>query len=70
MKKEMTLKEFIDEAVKQSPISTLQLAGKLIELEAIEHYINLMYGVDLDIKVVATEKREGRFYGKGLIEKL
>jgi len=66
---EMTIKEFMDSV----PIMAKMERGlitKLIELEAIDDYINVMFGVELDIKVRPAEKREGRFYGKSLIEKL
>lgn len=64
------LKDFLDEAVKDSPVKSLQLAQKLIELQGIEHYINLLYGVDLEIYVKPVEKREGRWLGRGIIDNL
>lgn len=72
MEKENTpnipLSEFIDTVAKDSPIKMLEVAAKLIELEAIDNYLNLMYGVRLDVKVKAAEKKMGRFYGRGLID--
>jgi hypothetical protein len=63
MKEEMTLREFIDAQMKEC-------ITKLVELEVIGNWLNAMYGIELDIKIKLAEKREGRFYGKGLIEKL
>jgi len=68
MKEEMTLKEFVENVSKQSSFGSLGVISKLIELEAIDNYLNMMWGVELDIKVKVTEKREGRFYGKSAIE--
>lgn len=70
MKESMSLKEFIDGLFETSPMGAIQAGGKLIELEAIENWLNLMYGVNLDIRVIPTEQKEGRFYGKSLIEKI
>lgn len=67
---EKTLKEFIDETTEKSPMKGLQVLTKLIELEAIENYLNLFYGIELDIKVKPAERREGRFYGKSVAEEL
>jgi|JI7StandDraft_1071085.scaffolds.fasta_scaffold634511_1 hypothetical protein len=67
---QMTLKEFIDETTKKSPLKGLQVLTKLIELEAIENYLNLFYGIELDIKVKQAERREGRFYGKSVAGEL
>ena len=72
MEKENTqpipLSEFIDTVAKTSPFKMLDVAAKLVELEAIDNYLNLMYGVRLDIKVKPAEKKVGRFYGRGLID--
>lgn len=75
MKEEMTIEEFIEGAIKEDfSIKKFgminNLAGKMLELEAIDRWVNLMYGVELEIKVKPAERREGRFYGKGLIESL
>lgn len=64
------LKQFLDEVSKESPMKLLQLAKQLLELEQIEHYLNLMYGIDLEIYVKPVEKREGRWLPKGVIDKL
>lgn len=64
----MKLKEFMDGAFKQSPMNALQTARDLVELEMIERKLNLMWGVELEIKVIPTKVEEGRFYGKGVIE--
>lgn len=67
----MNLKDFIEDISKQKgPMNAIGLATKLIELEGITQYLNLMYGVELDIKVLPAPKLEGRYYGTGLIEKL
>lgn len=65
---EITLKELIEKQMKISPIGAMQCLNKLVELEAIENWLNTMYGIELEIKVKPAEKREGRFYGKGLTE--
>lgn len=70
MEENLTIKEFFEEVSKNSPVKMLDTARKLIELESIERYINLVYGVELEIRVKPAEKMEGRFFGKGLIEKL
>lgn len=77
MTKEMTLKEFVGEITKSFPtIKGLGIARSLVErliqLEAIENWLNVMYGVELDIKVKTAKRKEGRFYPKevaDLIEK-
>jgi len=68
----MKLKEFIEGAIKESPIKILQtgILGKLIELESIENYLNAMYGIELDIEVKPVAQREGRFYGKGVLDSI
>lgn len=75
MKDTMTMKEFIDEVVKQDFTikklgMTANLAGKLLELESIEKWLNTMYGVELEITVKPVERKEGRFFGKSLIDSL
>ena len=70
MNEEMNLKQFIEEAFKTNIFGAVDMAKKLIELEAIENYLNLMFGIELDIKVKPVEVREGRFYGKSVIEKI
>ena len=65
-----TLKEFIEGVVKKYPQETFHLAIKLIDLEAIEQYLNLSFGVELDIRIKPIKPKEGRFYGKGVIGKL
>jgi hypothetical protein len=70
MKEEMKLKEFLEKIVKDSPIKSFDVLKKCIELESIENWLNAMYGVDLEIIVKLADKREGRFYGKSVLEKL
>lgn len=72
MKEEMTIKEFIDYWAQNNNIKMMErgLITKLIELEGIDNYLNVMFGIKLDIKVRPAEKMEGRFYGKSLVEKL
>jgi hypothetical protein len=48
----------------------LNLLSKLVELESIEKWILVMYGVELEIYVKPAEVPEGRFYGKGIVEAL
>jgi len=66
----MDLKQFIEKMFEENPMGAMNTARDLIELVAIEQRLNLMWGVELDIKVVPIEQKEGRFYGKGLIETL
>jgi hypothetical protein len=66
----MDLKQFIEKMFEKNPMNALNTARDLIELEAIEQRLNLMWGVELDIKVKQVEQKEGRFYGKGIIETL
>lgn len=66
----MKLKEFIEQIIKESPISFFPIAEKLIKLEAIEQSLNLMYGVEFDIEVKPAPRKEGRFWGQSLIKKI
>lgn len=66
----MTLKEFVDEAIKNSPFAAINIARDLIELESIERRLNIMFGVELDVRVKKSEVKEARFYGKGLIDEI
>lgn len=66
----MELKEFMEQVFKDSPMAALGTAEKLLQLEHIENYLNLMWGINLDIKIVPAEQHEGRFYGKGVIDKV
>ncbi len=68
MKEDMTLKEFMEESFKLSPMNALQTARDLIELEGVERKMNIMWGVELDIRIKVADKQEGRFYGKSVIE--
>lgn len=66
----MKLKEYFDGMMKSSMMKALPLAQKLVELEAIEHHLNLMYGIELEINVKAIERKESKFIGKGIVELL
>ena len=66
--KTLTLKEFIEKMYEKNPFQALQTARYLIELEGIERNLNIVWGVELDIKVKPAKKIEGRWYGKGLIK--
>lgn len=66
----MELKQYLEELVKRSPMQGLQILPKLIELEGIENYLNVMFGIELDIKVKISEPKEGRYYGKGIIDSI
>jgi hypothetical protein len=66
----MKLKEYLEQVVKDSPLKSFDLLKKCIELESIENWLNVMYGIDLDITVVPTAPREGRYYGQGIIDKV
>jgi predicted hydrocarbon binding protein len=68
MKEEMTLKEFMEETFKTNMFQAMNTARDLIELESIERRINVLWGVELDIKIKPVEKKEGRFYGKSVLE--
>ena len=64
----MKLKDFMEMAFKENIFQAMNSARDLIELESIEQRLNLIWGVELDINVVPAQKKEGRFYGKGVIE--
>lgn len=66
----MKLKDFVEASIKKSPMNSMQLIGKLIELQAIEQYINLMFGVELDINVKPAPRRAGRFFGDATINRM
>lgn len=66
----MPLKQFLESAVKDSPMQVLTCAEKLMQLEQIENYLNLLWGIDLEINVVPAVKHEGRYFGKSLIDKI
>ncbi len=63
-----TIKEFMEGAFKENPFNALNTMRDLIELEAIEQRLNVIWGVELDIKVNPAPIREGRFYGKSMVE--
>jgi len=67
----MPIKKFCEDVLKQNgPLPALNLAVKLMELESIENWLRLMYGVELEVNVVPAEVLEGRWYGKGIAEQL
>ena len=66
--KEMTLSEFIEMMFKENPFGALEATKKLIELEAIEHWMNIMWGVNLDIKIKPTEQKGTDYIPQSLIE--
>lgn len=68
MKENMTLKEFMEEIFKQNMFQAMNTARDLIELEAIEKRINILWGIELEIKVKPVKKKEGRFYGKSVLD--
>jgi hypothetical protein len=64
----MKLKEFINETFEKNPFEAVSIVSKLIELQAIEQYLNVILGIELDIEVKPVKPLEGRFYGKSLID--
>lgn len=66
----MKLKEYFDGMMKTSMMDALPLAQKLVELEAIEHHLNLMYGIELEIEVKTVERKESKWIGMGIVELL
>jgi len=68
----MKLKEYIEKITKEDLISLWDkgILIKLLELEALENYFNAMLGIEFNIEVKPVERKERRFYGKGLEEKL
>lgn len=68
----MKLKEFIEEGFRNhfAKMIAKDVVSKLIELEAIENYLNVMLGIELEITVKQTEKREGRHFGNSAISSL
>lgn len=71
----MIFKEFLDELAKPEDgaikrMKTLaQLAPKVLELEAIERWFNVMYGVEFEINIKPTKRWDGRNYKAETIEK-
>ena len=74
MTKQLTLKEYIERIIKEDPTDLLfkhsGVLPKLLELEAIENYFIAILGIELDIKIKPIKRPGGRFYGKGVVEKL
>lgn len=68
MEKETNLKEFVAEMFNQNPFHAMTTARDLVELEGIERHMNLMWGVELDIKVKPAKKQETRFVPQSLID--
>ena len=68
----MTLKQFIEEGFKNhfAKMMAKDVVSKLIELEAIENYLNVMLGIELEITIKPAEKREGRHFGHSAITSL
>ena len=66
----MEIKDFMQEMFKENPKLAIETAKKLIDLESIENYLNIMWGVNLKVTIEPAEPREGRFYGKGIVESL
>lgn len=64
----MTLKQFVEKSFEENFINAMDMAREMIELEAIERRLNVMYGVQLDIRVKPQPKQQGRFYGESLIK--
>jgi hypothetical protein len=64
----MSLKQFIEKIVSKNPIAGIDTMRDLIELEAIEQRLNVLWGVELDIKIKKAPIKEGRFYGKSLLK--
>jgi len=65
----MKLKEYIEKAgiVK---LMAKDVISKLMELEHICNWLNVMLGIEVEITVKPAKQKEGRFYGKGIIDKL
>jgi len=71
MKKEMDLKQFIEEMYKKAPFVAMDtIIRDLIELERIENMLNVLWGVELDIKIKPVKREERKFLPKGIVEKL
>ena len=68
----MELKEYIDKIRKEDLFSFLDkgIILKLLELEALENYFNVMLGIEFDIQVKQVEIKPRRFIGKGMVEEL
>ena len=65
----MKLKDYIEEMgiVK---LMSKDVMTKLLELESISNWMSVMLGVELDITVNPVIPKEGRFYGKSLVDKM
>jgi hypothetical protein len=66
----MTLKEFVEQMFERSPFYALETAKTLIELQAIEQHLNLIWGVELEITVKEAPRQQGKWYGKHTIKAL
>lgn len=66
----MTLKEFMDAMYAKSPINAMTTVRDLIELEGLSKKFQMMWGVDLDIKVKPWARTESQFIGKGVLDSL
>lgn len=57
----------MEDMFKKNIWHAMNTARDLIELEAIEQRMNVLWGVELDIQVKPAKKQEGRFFGKNVI---
>jgi len=65
----MTIKEYID-GLPLHHIMGTQVVQKLVELESIDRYLNVMLGVGIDVNIKPVEMPESRFYGRGIVEQV
>ena len=65
----MKLIEFLEKEFEHIPIGMLDATKKMIELEAIDNFFNLMYGVELEINIIPVEPKAGKFFSKAIAEK-
>ena len=65
----MKLKEYIDKAgiVK---LMAKDVVSKLMELEHICNWLNVMLGIEVEITIKPAKPQTGRFYGQGIVDLL
>ena len=66
----MTLKEFLEKIYKENPKFAMETMTPLLQIESAERFLNVLWGVELEINVKESEPKESNFYGRNLINEL